>query len=301
MRRRDLEPTARRGGRHVSRLPDADEGHRRESTPSRPCSVYNTGGTSSVRGGTSFATGGVSPTDGAVGGARGAGGVTGGDSAKGGFSGGGRAGGLADAGAGGGGTGPSPDTGSVDPSRKITVWMVGNSTMRNCGGSVGQCGWGTLFQPRFGPNATVSNQARGGRSISTWIWGDPNVSKTATDASGECQIIENKTYSTNWTTMLDFATGMKAVDWVFIELGISDAGGACDRHVGRALFQSDLIYLAKAIRDKGANPIFTEGSSQKLGPTDVPRCVLGCLSWPAWRLGRRLRACPCPSYRRPGS
>jgi hypothetical protein len=101
--------------------------------------------------------------------------------------------------------------------------------------------------------------------------------------------------------MLDFATGMKAVDWVFIELGISDAGGACDRHVGRALFQSDLIYLAKAIRDKGANPIFTEGSSQKLGPTDVPRCVLGCLSWPAWRLGRRLRACPCPSYRRPGS
>jgi lysophospholipase L1-like esterase len=139
--------------------------------------------------------------------------------------------------------------------------MVGDSTMQNCSGSVGQCGWGALFQPYFGANATVSNQARGGRSISTWIWGDPNVSKTATDASGECQIIDNKTYSTNWTTMLDPAAGMKAGDWVFIEFGINDAGGACNRHVGKALFQSDLIYLAKAIRDKGANPIFNTSTS----------------------------------------
>jgi hypothetical protein len=66
----------------------------------------------------------------------------------------------------------------VDPSKKITVWMVGDSTMQNCAGS-GQCGWAAEFQQYFGPNATVSNQARGGRSIQTWIWGDPNVSKAA--------------------------------------------------------------------------------------------------------------------------
>jgi lysophospholipase L1-like esterase len=187
-------------------------------------------------------------------------------------------GGAGVAGSGNGGTGPipPPDTVPVDPSKKITVWMVGDSTMQNCAGS-GQCGWASQFQQYFGPNATVSNQARGGRSIQTWMWGDPNVSKTATDASGECQVINNKTYSDNLTTMLDATRGVKAGDWVYVAFGINDATAACNRHVGKALFQSDLAFMATTFRAKGANLIFgTSTSGQSCsGSTSMPNRGFG--------------------------
>jgi lysophospholipase L1-like esterase len=158
----------------------------------------------------------------------------------------------------------------VDPNKKITVWMVGDSTMQNCSGT-GQCGWAAEFQQYLSANATVSNQARGGRSIQTWIWGDPNVSKTATDASGECQVIDTSTYSDNWTTMQGASTGIKPGDWVYIAFGINDATATCNRHVGTALFESDLVYLATTIKAMGGNVIFgTSTSGQSCsGSTNV--------------------------------
>jgi lysophospholipase L1-like esterase len=135
----------------------------------------------------------------------------------------------------------------VDPNKKITVWMVGDSTMQNCAGS-GQCGWAAEFQQYFNANATISNQARGGRSIQTWIWGDPNVSKTAaTDANGDCQVIDKTTYSDNLTTMLDPTNGMKPGDWVYVAFGINDGTATCNRHVSKTLFQSDLDFMATTI------------------------------------------------------
>jgi lysophospholipase L1-like esterase len=159
----------------------------------------------------------------------------------------------------------------VDPNKKITVWMVGDSTMQNCAGS-GQCGWAAEFQQYFNANATISNQARGGRSIQTWIWGDPNVSKTAaTDANGDCQVIDKTTYSDNLTTMLDPTNGMKPGDWVYVAFGINDGTATCNRHVSKTLFQSDLDFMATTIRSKGANPIFgTSTSGQSCsGSTNV--------------------------------
>jgi lysophospholipase L1-like esterase len=200
----------------------------------------------------------------------------GGAGGRGSSSGSGGTSGSTDGGAGGGGTGPFPDAGPVDPNKKITVWLVGDSTMQNCQGS-GQCGWAAEFQQYLGPNATVSNQARGGRSIQTWIWGDPNVSKTATDANGECQVIDTSTYSDNLTTMLDPTKGMQPGDWVYVAFGINDASAGCNRHVGSALFQSDLDFMAKTIRSKGANPIFgtsTSGQSCQ-GSTNVPNRAFG--------------------------
>jgi lysophospholipase L1-like esterase len=224
----------------------------------------NIGGTT-AKGGTTGDLGGTTANGGTTGNI---GGTTGGTTGTGGKGG---AGGSAGGGSGSGGAVTFPDAGPVDPNQKITIWMVGDSTMQNCSGSAGQCGWAAEFQQYCGPNATVSNQARGGRSISTWIWGDPNVSKTATDASGECQIIDNKTYSTNWTDMLDATKGMKPGDWVYIAFGINDGSGGCNRHVGSALYQSDLAYLATQIRAKGAYPIFgTPTSGQKCsGSTNV--------------------------------
>jgi lysophospholipase L1-like esterase len=148
--------------------------------------------------------------------------------------------------------------------------------MQNCQSS-GLCGWAAEFQQYCGPNVTVSNQARGGRSIQTWIWGDPNVSKTATDANGECQVLDKTTYSDNLTTMLDPTKGMQPGDWVYVAFGINDAGGTCNRHVGTALFQSDLDFMATTIRSKGANPIFGTSTSgqQCSGSTNTPNRAFG--------------------------
>jgi lysophospholipase L1-like esterase len=233
--------------------------------------AVSTGGAAPT-GGTSGRTGGTSGSTGGTGGP----GATGGAAGRGGSSGSGGTGGTVDGGAGSGGTGPIPDAGPVDPSKKITVWMVGDSTMQNCSGT-GQCGWAAEFQQYLNANATVSNQARGGRSIQTWIWGDPNVSKTATDANGECQVIDNTTYSDNLTTMLDATNGMKPGDWVYVAFGINDGTATCNRHVGKALFQSDLDFMAKTIRAKGANPIFgTSTSGQSCsGSTNVPNRGFG--------------------------
>jgi lysophospholipase L1-like esterase len=246
--------------------------------------------------GGSSATGGVAASggassggasaagDGSGGSSAGAGGTTGGKGGTIGGSGGASGssgsvasgGGAGVAGSGTGGTGQIPPPVPVDPSKKITVWMVGDSTMQNCAGS-GQCGWASQFQQYFGPNATVSNQARGGRSIQTWIWGDPNVSKTATDANGECQVIDNKTYSDNLTTMLDATRGVKPGDWVYVAFGINDATAACNRHVGKALFQSDLAFMVTTFRAKGANLIFgTSTSGQSCsGATNTPNRGFG--------------------------
>jgi lysophospholipase L1-like esterase len=222
-------------------------------------------GTGGGSGGASSGTGGGSGgTSSSLGGTSASGGTTG-TPGKGGSS------GAPDGGTGTGGAGPFPDAGAVDPSKKITVWMVGDSTMQNCSGT-GQCGWAAEFQQYFGPNATISNQARGGRSIQTWIWGDPNVSKdTPTTAGGECTVIDKTTYSDNLTTMLDPTKGMQPGDWVYVAFGINDGTATCNRHVGSALFQSDLDFMATTIRSKGANPIFgTSTSGQSCsGSTNV--------------------------------
>jgi lysophospholipase L1-like esterase len=231
-------------------------------------------GTGGGTGGLSTGTGGGTVrADGGMGGMMGSGGTTGKNDA----SAAGGTGGIADGSAGKGGSTPLPDGAPVDPSKKITIWMVGDSTMQNCSGT-GQCGWASEFQQYVGPNATVSNQARGGRSIQTWIWGDPNVSKnTPAVAGGECTVIDNTTYSDNLTTMLDPVKGMQPGDWVYVAFGINDATATCNRHVGKALFQSDLDFMAKTIRSKGANPIFgTSTSGQSCsGSTNVPNRGFG--------------------------
>ena len=237
--------------------------------------------TGGAGGGASSAGGSSRKPDGGIGGAvGGAGGASGGASARGGSVSSGGAGGTVDGGAVGGATGPIPDAAPVDPSKKITLWMVGDSTMQNCQSS-GQCGWAAEFQQYCGPNVTVSNQARGGRSIQTWIWGDPNVSKAAPAIpiaqGGECEVLDKATYSDNLTTMLDPTKGMQPGDWVYVAFGINDAGGACNRHVGTALFQSDLDFMATTIRSKGANPIFgTSTSGQRCsGSTNTPNRAFG--------------------------
>jgi lysophospholipase L1-like esterase len=249
--------------------------------------VYASGGASTAptSGGRTATTGGETMAGGtsAAGGSSASGGsaATGG-SGSGGASGGNRDGGpdgAADVGADVGadvsadvaaGDGPGKDTipvGDVDPSKKITVWMSGDSTM--AGDTIDTtacaacpCGWGAQFSTVFNSNVSVIDRAVAGRTIETWLY-EKNVSAT-TMANGECTLTAT-TYSANWTAMLDANTGMKPGDYLLISFGIND-GGACPRHVGTALFETYLETMAKAASDRGAQAIF-------LTPTNAIECT----------------------------
>lgn len=142
----------------------------------------------------------------------------------------------------------------VDPAKKITVWLAGDSTMQPCSTAC-PCGWGSQFQSYLNANATVVNSGSGGRSIQTWLY-DPNVTTTM-GTDGEC-VVSPKTYATRWQAMLD---GMKAGDYLFIEFGINDGDSTCNRHVGTALFQKYLEYMAGEAKTRGAQAIFLTSTS----------------------------------------
>lgn len=157
------------------------------------------------------------------------------------------------------GDGPGPDTvsvGDVEPSKKITVWMSGDSTMAGdtCAGG----GWGDQFGALFNSNVTIDNRSVAGRSIQTWLY-EGNVSSTM-GSNGECTLTAT-TYSANWNAMLNASTGMKAGDYLFIEFGINDGDSTCPRHVGTTLFQTYLTTMAKAASDRGAQTIFLTSTS----------------------------------------
>ena len=212
--------------------------------------VVSTGGLSQGTGGKTTSAGGTLGTGGisaAGGSTTGTGGTTGGNRDAGADT-------RADVGA---GDVPVPDALSVadvDTTKKITVWLAGDSTMQPCS-SACPCGWGSQFQPYLNASATVVNSGAGGRSIQTWLY-DPNVTTTM-GADGEC-VVDPKTYSTRWQAMLD---GMKAGDYLLIEFGINDGDSTCNRHVGTALFQSYLEAMADAAKTRGAQTIFLTSTS----------------------------------------
>jgi lysophospholipase L1-like esterase len=163
---------------------------------------------------------------------------------------------------------------AVDPSKKITLWLAGDSTMMTCTNSVCPCGWGQQFQPYFNGNVTVVDSAAGGRSIQTWLY-DPNVGTTM-GANGEC-VISPMTYSMRWQAMLDATSGMKPGDWLFVAFGINDGDPTCNRHVGTALFEQYLGAMATAAKMRGAQTVFLTSTSymQCTGATVTPNRGFG--------------------------
>lgn len=223
--------------------------------PSNTGGAVSTGGQTGAAGVPGGQSGGQSGGQTGTGGGAIAGAGGSGGSAEGGGPGGSRAsggrlgtgGGKSDGGvATGGAAGGTPDAGPP-PTGNITVWLAGDSTMQPCTTSC-PCGWGSQFQPLFNSNVTVKNLGSGGRSIQTWLY-ESNV--TSTMANGEC-VVSPKTFSPHWQSVLD---GIKAGDYLFVEFGINDTDTTCPRHVGTALFQSDLQMMADAATQKGAHPI----------------------------------------------
>ncbi|WP_441292787.1 GDSL-type esterase/lipase family protein [Sorangium sp. KYC3313] len=153
-------------------------------------------------------------------------------------------GGAGASGAGGaGGAGPLPD---------ITIWIAGDSTVAN-GQTPCPAGWGGQLAALFDDRVTVVNSAVGGRSVRTWLY---NV-QTTMDSAGECELARDSSgeplLQARWVQMLD---GMKRGDYLFIQFGINDGSRTCDRHVGLDAFKSSYGMMARAAKERGAQPVF---------------------------------------------
>jgi lysophospholipase L1-like esterase len=135
--------------------------------------------------------------------------------------------------------------------QQIKVWLAGDSTMQNCSNTC-PCGWGSQFDALFNDKVTVVNSAVGGRSIQSWLY---EASVGPLGGNGECTLT-SQTYDKRWTAMLDANTGMKPGDFLFIQFGINDGGADCPKHVGIELFKTYLGTMAKAAKDRGAQPVF---------------------------------------------
>jgi len=193
-------------------------------------------------------TGGATSSGGAdLGGAPGDGGTpaSGGTDTGGSASGGSASGGTASGGSASGGTGPV-ELGAA------TVWIAGDSTVAN-GNTPCPVGWGKSFDSLFDDRITVVNSAVGGRSVRTWLY---DVQSTA-DATGECvrtlDASQQPVLQQRWQDMLK---GMKKGDFLLIQFGINDGDTKCPRHVGLNAFKESYGMMAKAAKDRGAQPVF---------------------------------------------
>lgn len=238
----DPEPAVETGGSASAGAPATTTGSGLGGTPGASGGAGNPGsGGSNASAGT-----GQQPTTAGAAGTTSAGGVGTAGSSSGGSSTAGNSNGGA-SGSAGAGTGGTAGGGT----QPIKVWLAGDSTVQNCSGTC-PCGWGSQFDALFNDKVTVVNSAVGGRSIQTWLY---EASVGSLGGNGECTLT-SQTYDKRWTAMLDPNTGMKPGDFLFIQFGINDGAADCPRHVGIELFKTYLGTMAKAAKDRGAQPVF---------------------------------------------
>jgi len=118
---------------------------------------------------------------------------------------------------------------TVPPTRKITIWMIGDSTM-----SVKQVkaypetGWGMPFTSFWDSAVTVDNRAQNGRSTKTFI-------------------NENR-----WQPVVD---NLREGDYVFIQFGHNDEVATKASYTTEAEFKTNLIKYITDTKNKKAIPV----------------------------------------------
>jgi len=131
--------------------------------------------------------------------------------------------------------------------KKITVYLIGDSTMSNKKTEAyPETGWGMPFKYFFDSTVVVDNRAKNGRSTRTFI-------------------SENL-----WQPIVD---NLKEGDYVFIQFGHNDESKEkTDRYTTPEQYKSNLIKFITETRAKKANPIlltpvsrrkFKEGNAQE--------------------------------------
>ncbi|MGI5158584.1 cellulose binding domain-containing protein [Microbispora sp. CA-102843] len=163
---------------------------------------------------------------------------------------------------------PSPAPSPTPVPDKITVWLAGDSTVANSSGAP-IVGWGRELGQYLTANATVVNNAVGGRSIQTWLY--ESAVTSSKNSAGEC-VLSSTTYSARWQSMLNASTGMKAGDYLFIQFGINDGDTTCPRHVGAARYRELLTTMVRAAQQRGAHPVLVTPVAALIcsGSTAIP-------------------------------
>ena len=118
---------------------------------------------------------------------------------------------------------------SCRPPKKLTIWLIGDSTMSvKDKKAYPETGWGMPFVNFWDSTVTIENLAVNGRSTRTFLE-------------------ENR-----WQPALD---KMEAGDYVFVQFGHNDEVSTKASYVNEADFKSNLIKYITDSRNKKANPV----------------------------------------------
>lgn len=127
---------------------------------------------------------------------------------------------------------------SSQPPKKITVYLIGDSTMSiKKTEAYPETGWGMPFKYFFDSTVVVDNRAMNGRSTRTFI-------------------SENR-----WQSVAD---NLKEGDYVFIQFGHNDESKEkTDRYTTPEQYKSNLVKFITETRTKKANPILLTPVSRR--------------------------------------
>lgn len=115
------------------------------------------------------------------------------------------------------------------PEKKITLWLIGDSTMSvKETNAYPETGWGMPFVFFWDSTVTVDNRAKNGRSTRTFI--EENRWKPVTEQ-------------------------MKAGDYVFVQFGHNDEVPTKGSYTTETAFAANLTRYVSETREKGATPV----------------------------------------------
>lgn len=118
---------------------------------------------------------------------------------------------------------------SILPGKKITIYLIGDSTMANKKTSrYPETGWGMPFQYYFDSSVTVDNRAKNGRSTRTFI------------------------EEGRWDSVMQV---LKAGDYVLIQFGHNDEVPSKKSYTPPQQFKANLLRFVEDTRGKKAIPI----------------------------------------------
>jgi lysophospholipase L1-like esterase len=151
------------------------------------------------------------------------------------------------------------DAGKSDASpapTKLTLWIAGDSTVMTYPASdAPQEGWGQEIGALFSPLVSVNNQALGGRSTRTFMFGNVACTNGQPSYTGGSP----SEAGTRWERI---RTNLKAGDYLLIQFGHNDAGNVCERHVALPEFTQNLAAMIRVARERSATPILITPMSQ---------------------------------------
>lgn len=117
----------------------------------------------------------------------------------------------------------------LPPKKKITVWLIGDSTMsKKDPRTYPENGWGMPFVYFFDSTVTVDNRAQNGRSTRTFM------------------------EEGRWTPVVD---AMQEGDYVFVQFGHNDEVKTKKSYTTEEQFKANLVKYITDTRSKKANPV----------------------------------------------